>query len=508
MKKRLLLILVVLSIILSVCTASILAASAADNSEEEEVGIFPPQNIRMIDRGDSVYLSWNSVYGAKKYCVAWGENDNKFAFLNVKETYINIPRLSPQKTYYFVLFANKSENNNLSDPDVSLPSKHYVRPGRPKLGNVSNMIYNNESIININWSPVPWNGADNKVKYYVYYKYKSPNSNTYSKQYSSAPTTNTYWNIKNPQYGLVFDIEIHAVVSSKNSQLIIPSNIPYTKSESKTVKINKLQTPVYGITYSGNYFNVHWKAISGASKYEICRFYNGQKKYYMCDNDSKGYNNITISANNQVSFIDRGISKVGPYVYQIRAIGSNGETSSWSTYVSVRYNPNVRPTNKQRFVDIANATLNDYGKKYWDKAKEWHEKWHEEDVYDGREADWCCMYAAWILNEMNELDVDVKDTYGYYIDAGNFADNLMALGKWRNWGSYTPKVGDVIIFGDNPINGRNHVGVVTAVSGGKVYTNEGNTGSEYCYLARVNRKSYSLNDSDSNILGYGCTYIS
>lgn len=506
MKKRLLLILVVLSIILSVCTASILAASAADNSEEEEVGIFPPQNIRMIDRGDSVYLSWNSVYGAKKYCVAWGENDNKFAFLNVKETYINIPRLSPQKTYYFVLFANKSENNNLSDPDVSLPSKHYVRPGRPKLGNVSNMIYNNESIININWSPVPWNGADNKVKYYVYYKYKSPNSNTYSKQYSSAPTTNTYWNIKNPQYGLVFDIEIHAVVSSKNSQLIIPSNIPYTKSESKTVKINKLQTPVYGITYSGNYFNVHWKAISGASKYEICRFYNGQKKYYMCDNDSKGYNNITISANNQVSFIDRGISKVGPYVYQIRAIGSNGETSSWSTYVSVRYNPNVRPTNKQRFVDIANATLNDYGKKYWDKAKEWHEKWHEEDVYDGREADWCCMYAAWILNEMNELDVDVKDTYGYYIDVGNFADNLMTLGKWRNRGSYTPKVGDVIIFGDNPINGRNHVGVVTAVSGGKVYTNEGNTGSDYCDLARVNRKSYSLNNS--YILGYGCTYIS
>lgn len=506
MKKRLLLILVVLSIILSVCTASILAASAADNSEEEEVGIFPPQNIRMIDRGDSVYLSWNSVYGAKRYCVAWGENDNKFAFLNVKETYINIPRLSPQKTYYFVLFANKSENDNLSDPDVSLPSKHYVRPGRPKLGNVSNMIYNNESIININWSPVPWNGADNKVKYYVYYKYKSPNSNTYSKQYSSAPTTNTYWNIKNPQYGLVFDIEIHAVVSSKNSQLIIPSNIPYTKSNSKTVKINTLQTPVYGINYSGNYFNVYWKAISGASEYEICRFYNGQKKYYLCDNDSKGYNNITISANNQVSFIDRGISKVGPYVYQIRAINSNGERSSWSKYVSVRYNPKVRPTNKQRFVDIANATLNDYGKKYWDKAKEWHEKWHEEDVYDGREADWCCMYAAWILNEMNELDVDVKDTYGYYIDAGNFADNLMTLGKWRNRGSYTPKVGDVIIFGDNPINGRNHVGVVTAVSGGKVYTNEGNTGSDYCDLARVNRKSYSLNDS--YILGYGCTYIS
>lgn len=501
MKKRLLLILFVLSIILSVCTASILAASAADNSEEEEVGVLPPRNIRMIDRGDSVYLSWNSVYGAKRYCVAWGENDNKFAFLNVKETYINIPRLSPQKTYYFVLFANKSENDNLSDPDVSLPSKHYVRPGRPKLGNVSNMIYNNESIININWSPVPWNGADNKVKYYVYYKYKSPNSNTYSKQYSSAPTTNTYWNIKNPQYGLVFDIEIHAVVSSKNSQLIIPSNIPYTKSESKTVKINKLQTPVYGISYSGNYFNVYWKAISGATEYEICRFYNGQKKHYSCDNDSKGCNNITIS-NNQVSFIDRGISKVGPYVYQIRAIGSNGDTSSWSTYVSVRYNPNVRPTNKQRFVDIANATLNDYGKKYWDKAKKW--KLKEWSDYTPP-VDWCCMYVGWILNEMDETEVNVIDKYGYGRDVGIFADSLKKLNKWRNKGSYTPKVGDIIIFGTSP-TWRTHVGVVTAVSGGKVYTNEGNTGSDYCDLARVNRKSYSLNDS--YILGYGCTYIS
>ena len=59
--------------------------------------------------------------------------------------------------------------------------------------------------------------------------------------------------------------------------------------------------------------------------------------------------------------------------------------------------------------------------------------------------------------------------------------------------NYTPVPGDVIIFTDN-LTSRSHTGMVYAVSGGYVYTYEGNSGNQ------CRKRSYNL--TDKYIFGY------
>lgn len=510
MKKRFTAIFLVVTIIIGIFTLGIGSVSAASNDSEESMGaFFSLVNANVITQDNSINISWNNLTSVnstsvKGWLIAYSTtNVSLWNYLvadcdittkvngNRREVTMNLPS---SQTYYFYIFAlntkgyavknTPEKGKSLIDRNsIGLPA-HFTRTGisAPSLGTVRMM----EGFLNVNWKKV--SGA---TRYYVWIR----NSTTRkwlkaTSTNGSGYTTSSYFNIPAKQLGKLNDVKVRAVFAGND----------YTTSQIKTS--SNIVVPVYGINWSGNYFNVHWKTIPDAVKYQICRFYNGQKKYFYCDNKSNGYNNITIK-NNQVNYVDRGISKSGPYIYQIQAIDSSGTASSWSSYVSVTYNPTNRPSNKQRFVDIANATLGDYGTKYWDKAKEWKK---EQWSYYTPPVDWCCMYAGWMLNEMSELEVDVIKKYGYGRDAGLFADGLKEIGKWHSKGTYTPKVGDIIIFGTNPINGRNHVGVVTAVVGGKVYTNEGNTGNVNCEYSRVNRKSYSLNDS--YILGYGCTYIS
>ena len=61
--------------------------------------------------------------------------------------------------------------------------------------------------------------------------------------------------------------------------------------------------------------------------------------------------------------------------------------------------------------------------------------------------------------------------------------------------SYVPAPGDLIFFDWGHDGSINHVGIVTSVSDGKVYTIEGNS------TDMVRRNDYSLNSS--SIYGYG-----
>lgn len=72
-------------------------------------------------------------------------------------------------------------------------------------------------------------------------------------------------------------------------------------------------------------------------------------------------------------------------------------------------------------------------------------------------------------------------------------------GRWRSKSQYTPIAGDIIYFDWDLSGDCDHVGIVTAVQSGRVYTIEGNTkGSSNAYGVRT--KSYPLNYS--GIAGY------
>lgn len=106
---------------------------------------------------------------------------------------------------------------------------------------------------------------------------------------------------------------------------------------------------------------------------------------------------------------------------------------------------------------------------------------------------WCAMFVSWCADQVGALGNNnksgiiprtawVPDYQTYY----------SAKGLYKPKGSYTPKCGDIIIYGSN-----SHVGLVEQVSNGKVITIEGNTSANgnSSNGDGVYRRTRSLTDS-------------
>lgn len=399
--------------------------------------LFPaPRNITLTTVGNSVKVDWDDVTDANRYELFYQQAGTGWNKVIANESSYTFSNINPRYTYYFQL---RAIPDNIRQAGYF--SAVQTRLAMPVMG----VLKNYKGFINVNWSSVP--GA---VHYYLWYK------TSLSNKWYCAPkaTTNTYWNVTNPKAGTVFEFKVHAV---------FPNN-SYSISDIKDITC--LASPVYGINYSKNdKFNIHWDAVSGATKYEVVRFYNkkSQKVY----------------SGSNTSFEDNETSNIGPYYYQVRALNNNSE-GVWSAAVPVHYVP--KNQRQQKIVELAHMEKGNGGEKYW-KAM-----WQPDE--------WCAMYAGWLLRETR---ANLKEN-GWSINVGIWADNLKKLGKWHNRGSYVPKTGDIIIFGTSQ-TWRTHVGIVIGVKDGVVYTSEGNATGQPYYASRVTEKSYSLNSS--YIVGYG-----
>ena len=147
--------------------------------------------------------------------------------------------------------------------------------------------------------------------------------------------------------------------------------------------------------------------------------------------------------------------------------------------------------------NLDNKTAN-AGYNNWTKYGVWYANNVAHDsTYSN--AYWCDMFKTWCANKAGVTSDQIP--YTAYCPTGvNWFKNK---GLWHASGSYTPKKGDVIYYKDSTgIAG--HVGLVYQVSGGRVYTVEGNTSATAGVVANggaVAKKSYSL--TYSRILGYG-----
>ena len=119
---------------------------------------------------------------------------------------------------------------------------------------------------------------------------------------------------------------------------------------------------------------------------------------------------------------------------------------------------------------------------------------------------WCVFFCSWC---MEHSGYDIKEFQ--FPDSGNvgvWCDSLKKLGRFEVKEKYTPVQGDLIIFGYGPYN-RTHIGLVSRVVDGYVYTIEGNTNTAKGTVVKgtyngVNTclmKCRKLNDS--YIYGYG-----
>ena len=110
---------------------------------------------------------------------------------------------------------------------------------------------------------------------------------------------------------------------------------------------------------------------------------------------------------------------------------------------------------------------------------------------------WCAMFVSWCANQAGISTSIIPKHASCDVGMNWFKNN----GRWQYsaafGGTYTPKRGDLIYFGNNPsnLNDSTHVAIVTGVDSTKVYTVEGNK-SNIC-------QNYSYSLTDDYIFGYG-----
>ncbi|MBE6687260.1 MAG: CHAP domain-containing protein [Ruminococcaceae bacterium] len=110
---------------------------------------------------------------------------------------------------------------------------------------------------------------------------------------------------------------------------------------------------------------------------------------------------------------------------------------------------------------------------------------------------WCAMFVSWCANQAGISTSIIPKHASCDVGMNWFKNN----GRWQYskafGGTYTPKRGDLIYFGNNPnnLNDSTHVAIVTGVDSSKVYTVEGNK-SNIC-------QNYSYSLTDDYIFGYG-----
>lgn len=111
-------------------------------------------------------------------------------------------------------------------------------------------------------------------------------------------------------------------------------------------------------------------------------------------------------------------------------------------------------------------------------------------------AAWCAVYQMWLEIKTVGKEQALKTFGPQFYNCFAIRDYAKAAGRWQAAGT-TPKPGYRVIFR------QSHIALVTRVSGGRIYTNEGNTSNGTAVVRNggmVCDKSYLL--TDSSILGY------
>ena len=147
----------------------------------------------------------------------------------------------------------------------------------------------------------------------------------------------------------------------------------------------------------------------------------------------------------------------------------------------------------------SNAQLDDLtanaGRKNYTKYARDYKEFTGED-YQGQA--WCDMFVDWCFAEAFGVDKAKELLGGFSAYTPTSAQYFKDRGQWHS----TPQCGDIVFFKNS--SRICHTGIVTKVSGGRIYTIEGNTSGASDVVSNgggVCAKSYS--QDNSRIAGYG-----
>lgn len=165
-----------------------------------------------------------------------------------------------------------------------------------------------------------------------------------------------------------------------------------------------------------------------------------------------------------IAILAAAVVVAGAY-YAGTAIGNHRYESKLKSFTSV--------TEDNPMVNVALKELgNKGGEPYW--------KWFGF----GKRVEWCAIFVSWCEDQCGLIDGMKAPAFAVVGDGADwFAKRDMWLGK-----DDEPAAGDLIFFDWEQDGDRDHVGIVTSVKDGMVFTVEGNS-SDLC-----RQKRYYLND--------------
>lgn len=109
---------------------------------------------------------------------------------------------------------------------------------------------------------------------------------------------------------------------------------------------------------------------------------------------------------------------------------------------------------------------------------------------------WCAYFISWCASQAG-IPSSIVPRLG---NCGSLTDWYQSRSIYYSRSSgYVPKPGDMVFFNWDGGSGAQHIGIVTGVSGGSLFTIEGNTGGDEGYMC--NGRTRELHGS--YILGYG-----
>lgn len=414
--------------------------------------IEPPVIKSVTSSGSSVNVSWKSVNGATSYQLAKKLSDAKnYEYIFVNGTsYVdsNIPQ-GKFCSYQVRAISNASGADTYGYWSNSMVGETFIKPDFT----VSNKA---------DGIGVAWDKIDNAASYTVYYKASD------DAKWSSGETKENSFVTDGAQSGKLYFIQLRYTGKGGTKS-------PF--SDVKSITFTQ-QGTLLSVTASASGVNLRWSPIEGVDYYVLEKYNETtNRKYYL-------------TVENATKTTDAVVSLDQTYYYRVCGVHRESEWHKVYDNAAGAYSSQIR-IHPRAFIAV-NTALGEQGNLGYKYCNEMNK---------GKLDEWCAIFAGWSLKQAGFN----LDNVGYSANVGVWCDNLYKNGTFAASGTYTPVMGDLIIFGTASY--RSHIGIVVGVSNGKVITIEGNAAvppsysGEWMANSYVTKREYDLDSY--RIYGYG-----
>ena len=304
---------------------------------------------------DYITVSWNAVSGAQGYIVHWyNETTGDFDNWETTGTSFTVRNLKPNTVHTFTVQGYNGYGCGNASDDLTVRTKSSSTVTKPaKVTNV-------KATASTTSVSLTWSAASGAQKYYVF------TYNTSTKKYTCiGSTTSCSYKASNLKSNTTYNFAVQAA-KTVNGKTYYGTVSNYVTVKTKSTVTKPAAVTGLKITTSGksNYLKITWKAVSGASGYQVYRSTTGK---------SGSYSRLATLKSNQLSYANSGLSSSTPYYYAVRAYKNTSSGTLYGEFTSVNLSTRLSRDGLKKIIKEANKCYFDWclGEALLDSLSSW-----------------------------------------------------------------------------------------------------------------------------------------